>query len=74
MTKTRRVFALLVFCLTVMLSLGNIAATPVEAGDASPGWVKALPAAQTADQLFIVAGVGQTTAWVSMHEKDGNGQ
>ena len=74
MTKTRRVLALLVFCLTVMLSLGNIAATPVEAGDASPGWVKALPAAQYADQLFIVAGVGQTTAWVSMHEKDGNGQ
>ncbi|MBQ7705253.1 MAG: L,D-transpeptidase family protein [Selenomonadaceae bacterium] len=36
----------------------------------SPQWVKNLPAAKTATQLFIVAQVGEkTTAWISMHEK-----
>lgn len=37
MTKTRSVPALLIFCLTVMLSLENIAATPVEAGELGKG-------------------------------------
>ena len=38
----------------------------------SPDWLKALPEAQTASQLFIVAGLGmdKTTAYISMHEKD----
>ena len=44
----------------------------------SPDWVTALPAAQNADtaQLFVVAGMGmdKTTATVSMHERDANGQ
>ena len=41
----------------------------------SPDWVKALPAAQDADQLFVVAasGMDQTTAYVTMHEKDETG-
>ena len=41
----------------------------------SPDWVKNLPAAQTANQLFVVAGLGmdKTTATISMHEKDKNG-
>ena len=39
----------------------------------SPDWVAALPQAQDAEQLFVVAGVGETTATVSMHEKDENG-
>lgn len=40
----------------------------------SPQWVKDLPAAQKATQLFVVAQVGEkTTAWISMHEKDSNG-
>ena len=41
----------------------------------SPEWVTALPAAQTADQLFIVAGMGmdKTTAFISMHERDAAG-
>ncbi|MBO6266906.1 MAG: L,D-transpeptidase family protein, partial [Synergistaceae bacterium] len=38
-----------------------------------PDWVKNLPQAKTAKQLFVVAGVGKTTAWVSMHEKDADG-
>lgn len=42
----------------------------------SPDWVKALPAAQDASQLFIVAGIGtdKTTAFISMHRKDEDGQ
>ena len=44
----------------------------------SPEWVTALPAAQDAavTQLFVVAGIGQdlTTASISMHQRDENGQ
>ncbi len=41
----------------------------------SPDWVKALPAAQDADQLFVVAasGIDQTTACVTMHERNASG-
>ena len=41
----------------------------------SPAWVVALPAAQEADQLFVVAGMGMdlTTATISLHQKDENG-
>ena len=40
----------------------------------SPQWIKNLPAAQNANQLFVVAQIGEkTTAWISMHEKDAYG-
>ena len=41
----------------------------------SPEWVANLPAAQEAEQLFVVAGLGmdQTTATISLHEKDEEG-
>ena len=41
----------------------------------SPAWVSALPAAQDANQLFIVAALGmdKTTAYISMHQKDETG-
>ena len=41
----------------------------------SPEWVTALPAAQDASQLFVVAGLGmdKTTASISMHQKDDQG-
>ena len=41
----------------------------------SPSWVTELPAAQDAEQLFIVAGMGmdQTTAYITMHERDAGG-
>ena len=40
----------------------------------SPQWIKNLPAAKNATQLFVVAQVGEkTTAWISMHEKDADG-
>ena len=39
----------------------------------SPEWVTKLDAAKDAKQLFVVAGYEKSTAWVSMHEKDENG-
>jgi len=39
----------------------------------SPAWVEKLPQAESAAQLFVVAGVGKTTAYVSMHEKTSDG-
>ena len=41
--------------------------------EASPEWVTALAEKEQAEQLFVVAGYGKTTAWISMHEKDENG-
>ena len=41
---------------------------------ASPKWVQNLPAANTANQMVVVGAIGQTTAWVSFHEKDAQGQ
>ncbi len=43
-----------------------------ERGD-SPAWVAALGETTGAEQLFVVAAVGETTAYVSMHEKDADG-
>ena len=40
---------------------------------ASPEWVTKLDAAKNAKQLFVVAGYERSTAWISMHEKDENG-
>ena len=40
----------------------------------SPEWVTKLDAAKHADQLFVVAGIGDTTAYVSMHRKDTDGK
>ena len=39
----------------------------------SPEWVGKMQQASDADQLFVVAVVGKTTAYVSMHQKDENG-
>ena len=77
----------LVLALVMILGLCGCAASaeetktaetqePADGGSAredSPAWVGELEAARDAEQLFIVAGVGQTTATVSMHEKDENG-
>ena len=40
----------------------------------SPEWVASLTEAKDAKQLFVVAGVGDTTAYVSMHQKDADGK
>lgn len=39
----------------------------------SPEWVTKLDDAKDADQLFVVAAYEKTNAWVSMHEKDKDG-
>ena len=39
----------------------------------SPEWVRNLDAAQDADQLIVVAGVDKSTAYITMHEKDKDG-
>ena len=39
----------------------------------SPEWVGKLEQAKDAEQLFVVAAVGQTTAYISMHQKDADG-
>ena len=40
----------------------------------SPNWVQKLSAAKNADQLLVVGAMGKTTAWVSLHEKNAQGQ
>lgn len=39
----------------------------------SPQWVRNFPVAKNCNQIFVVAGLGQTTAWISFHEKDALG-
>ena len=39
----------------------------------SPQWAAELGEEKGAEQLFVVAGISQTTAYVSMHEKDESG-
>ena len=39
----------------------------------SPDWFRNLDAAKDCGQLIVVAGVGETTCYVSMHEKDADG-
>ncbi len=48
------------------------AATTAMLGE-SPEWIVNLPEAEWANQLFVVAGYEGTTAWVSLNEKDENG-
>lgn len=40
----------------------------------SPDWVTKLDAAKDAEQLIVVAGVDKTTAYVTMHEKNKDGE
>ena len=64
----------LALVLALLLALGCCAAlAEKEYVEDSPEWVAALGEAQGADQLFVVAGVGDTTAYISMHEKDADG-
>lgn len=64
----------LFFTLAILVGfLFAIAPARAAEREVSPDWVAALPQAAEARQLFVVAGVGRTTAWVSMHEKDAQG-
>ena len=40
----------------------------------SPEWVTKLDAAKDAEQLIVVAGIGKTTAVITMHEKNKDGE
>ena len=50
-----------------------VAAEDAALPEESPEWVTELDQAKDAQQLFIVAGIGETTANVTLHEKDDNG-
>ncbi len=75
----------MVWVVVFMLALASIAGR-AEAGlqtpreilgqqpDASPEWVTAVAEEKNAGQIVVVAAYGKTTAWVSMHEKDENGE
>ena len=62
------------FCGVTALAEDGLHASIQQVTD-SPEWVTNLPAAQDADQLFVVAGLAmdRTTASVSMHQRDENG-
>ena len=51
-----------------------VTVTPAPVRTASPEWVKKLGEDNGASQLFVVAAVGKTTAYVSMHEKNAAGE
>ena len=65
---------MLLVCCGAAAAEDGLRATRQETED-SPEWVARIPAAQDATQLFVVAGIGmdQTTATISMHEKDESG-
>ena len=65
----RKIFA--VFLATLLLSVCSVVGAAKQ--EASPEWVTKLPQAKDAKQLFVVAAVSDTTAWISMHEKDADG-
>ena len=69
--KTYRSLAL-VFLMACFWLLPSFAAAQAE-DEASPSWVPNLEAAAWAKQLLVVAGVGDTTAWISLHEKADDG-
>ena len=80
MKKTWIIPALLALVL-LSACAGGQAAVPTASAEAaektelpdSPPWIAALGDAKEARQLFVVAGVGQTTAYISLHEKDADG-
>ena len=80
MKKTWIIPALLALVL-LSACAGGQAAVPTASAEAaektelpdSPPWIAALGEAKEARQLFVVAGVGQTTAYISLHEKDADG-
>ena len=74
----RKIFELMAVLALTVLVFGGCAANKQDAGNVSaaedsPEWIASLGNEKNAEQLFVVAGVGQTTAYVSMHEKDANG-
>ena len=73
MKKILAVFLLLPMVLGLCAFPAAAESAEAEEREASPEWVGRLEQAANAEQLFVVAGVGETTAYISMHEKDDNG-
>ena len=65
----RKIFSAVIFLLSFIF-VGQVSAQNFSE---TPQWIKNLPVAQNSEQLFIVAGIHQTTAWISFHEKDALG-
>ena len=59
--------------LSVIFAIMLLTCGTVLAKENSPEWVKNLSAAKNASQILVIAGIGQTTACVSMHEKNSAG-
>ena len=74
--RTKRLFVIAVagICLLTGLAEGSAQAASQSARSDSPAWAVRLGKANKAKQIFVVAGVGDTTAYVSMHEKDKSGK
>ena len=73
--RTKRILLAVVMSAALVfgtLGCGNAKAAKVDLAKAesSPAWIAKLGDDKNAEQLFVVAAVGQTTAYVSMHEKD----
>ena len=62
--------------LSLILLLGLCAFIPNRAfaQTPTPDWIKKIPDVQNANQVVVVAGTGETTAWISMHEKNSAGE
>ena len=63
----RKIFSTVIFLMMFIL----VNQTSAESYPDTPQWIKNFPVAKTANQIFVVAQVGEkTTAWISFHEKD----
>ena len=77
--KNRLTVLFLLFCCLFLLAGCGTAGTAgsgkvdLKTAENSPEWITKLDQAADAEQLFVVAGIGPTTATVSMHQKDENG-
>ncbi len=68
------VIMLLITLTTSLTGNAEALAKETKAWPDSPAWVTTLGKEKEATQLLVVAAVGQTTAYVSMHEKDEKGK
>ena len=64
-----------IFSLVFLLGFLSLIPGHVFAQTSTPDWIKKIPEVQNANQVVVVAGLGEkTTAWISMHEKNSAGE
>ena len=69
-------FAVCTFAIVCITACGNPGQQETEKmieQEDSPSWVVELAEAENAEQVFVIAGIGDTTAYVSMHERSSDG-